>query len=656
MAFNLNLPDLPHPDLGGVGEFFSKFKFVIIGVVVVAALGVGGLTFWKHKQAEQQAAIEAEEAAKKYVLTAYSLEELVGGTYYIKDEDKYYPVAPGDLRFNGESDSRIPEQADPYSRILMFGPDDPTIPTLYRDTQLIYKSADFNHPAADGTVPDTPSMYVLERFTDLGYSFGICGLADNEGTGKYKVPIVQTCFYMGSDALRVLQLQENATLILDSVSGTPISANNVSTVGTVKGLKQNETYTLNAYIGTSPVGGQVKADTHMFASFEKYAFQQYTLDPNGYAIIEMPDYMWSGYYYINGVGLFRYINNYKSIGNPSNLDFNTPYYKGTDPNGTILTNPAPAPNNSGIVDQQTAQTSDGATPAGSNASADTEDPFVYEYELTIDNQQKSVAIEIEYSEAMAYSDTDGDGQYQILKSSEGAYIYGADTPTALLVSPTGKRYSLTNVGAVMLDTVVSQPTTEEDPGDGEVNMSASILKGTIDNPELGTWKLKLSGLYARVFNVKTTYTGTSTNMVIKDTSDTTSMTVYIPEPVADAVFKMTWDVKDHLGTFSVRDPEGNEIVSNARESSGELTYPDNVLKEVFGEVDLHVGELAAGEYQIQISGESLGHVYWNCMDLTNGDSSISSDEATEESTEAATEEASTEEATETKSEESTHEK
>ena len=215
----------------------------------------------------------------------------------------------------------------------MFGPDHEQIPTLYRDTQLIYKSSDFNNPNADGSVSGTPTDYYLERFSDLGWSIGLTRLSNPDGT-KYRTAVIEQNFYPGCSAVRNLQLQQDASLVIDKINGVPITGSNVSSVGTVTGLTMGTEYTVDAYIGTTPVGGQVMADVHMFGSFELYDLKDYELDSTGYAIINIPDYMWSGYYYINGMGLFRYVNGYKAYGT-NDVEYNTAYFMGKDKNGNI---------------------------------------------------------------------------------------------------------------------------------------------------------------------------------------------------------------------------------------------------------------------------------------------------------------------------------
>ena len=647
-----HMPELPSFNFRGILNWIKSHLIIVIGVVVILAAGIGWLVYSNYQK--EQARLEAI-ANYDWSIQPLTLAQLEGGKYYIKDGDTFYEVAPGLLASTGEATS-VPTFADPENRMVMFGKDDERIPTLYKDTQLIFKSSDFNNPNSDGTVSATPVDYYLERFADQGYSIGVCRLANPDGT-KYRTAITQTHFYPGCSALQSMKLKEDAELIIDKVNGVPITANNISPAGTITGLAHNMSYTVDAYIGTSPVGGEVVADTHMFTSFELYDLKDYELDASGYAIIKMPEYMWSGYYYINGVGLFRYINGFKAYGISADVDYNTPYFMGKDQAGNLITNPAPT-----VKDPNAPETVEGED---GTLSADDEDPFTYHYKVTIDNQQKSMNISIDYSEAMTYSDTNGDGKYEVLKASDGVLVPGASTPAAVLVSPSGERFTMTNMGAIADNSAASlndlkqnQVAQEENSEEAQEETQApNSLNATIDNPEIGTWTVDITGIYARTFTISTSYTGSSTNMVVKDSGKATNMTVYVPENLADAVFKFTWDDIRYNGTFVVTGPDHKEVVSNERDNDKHYEYPDNVLLEIPGEVDLYVGEAVAGEYKIKITGEALGHVYWNYLDLADGDSTPSEDaEAVEGEEDTGTEDADTEGATETETSDDNSEK
>lgn len=578
---------------------FSSKKFKVICISVIAGIialvaGVFGYTKYQEKKA-------AEAAANvDYSLQTLTEDQLQGGNYYINDGSSFYQVAPGTLYSSKDDDTAIATEASPDTRMVMFGKDDEQIPTLYKDSKLIYKSSDFNNPSAEGTVESTPTDFYLERFYDEGYSIGVRGLTNIDGT-KFRTTISGVTYYPGSDASLILPTESDKELTLDKVNGVPISTDNVTSAGTIKGLTQGQSYTVDAYVGTSPVGGSIIADTHMFTSYELYDIKDYDLSENGYAVITMPDYMWSGYYYINGVGMFRYVNGYKTYGTDG-VDYNTAYFMGTDKDNNIITNPATTLNDKPADNASTSSESNSSI--SDDDTTNNEEP-TWHYDITIDNQQKNMNLSIDYSEAMTYVDSDNNGEYELVSASSGAIIPGAEQPAAILKSPDGTVYEMTTSGSIVAGTMSSQTSDSAEEASSDMQMANSLL-ANIDNPAVGTWSIDITGMYSRTFSVNTTYAGSTTDMVVKDGSDPTQMIVYVPETLKDGIFKFTWEDTNHAGTFSV--DTGDITVTNEKKADGSS---ENVKLETYGEVDLNVGALAAGEYTINISGESLGHVYFS---------------------------------------------
>lgn len=297
----------------------------IIAIVVVAVVVKPMIKKWKEtKAAEEQA---QQEQANAYEKRMFSVGEIVGGNYYVKDGDFFYPVARGYLMSRAENDTAIAKQADPSNRSLYFSGDDAQIPTLYSDCSLVFK-------AQEGE--SIPAEFVLERFKDNGWSVGINGLQQNQG-GTLATTVTGSTFYYGSSMANI-QVSEGDALILDKVDGISFGKNVLSSVGTINGLEQGRDYKIDAYVGTNYVGLNAKADVHVFISMERYVLTEYSMDPAGYLSVSFPHDMWSGYYYINGMGVFRYINQPKSMGDTI-ADFNTPYYT-YDVNGNERINPA----------------------------------------------------------------------------------------------------------------------------------------------------------------------------------------------------------------------------------------------------------------------------------------------------------------------------
>ena len=563
---------------------------VIIGgvaVILLAAAGFGVSTFLKMKK---EAAEEA--AANDFTLKPLTVEQLEGGHYYVKDGDVFYALPTGTFYSKVQGDTAIPKAANPTERATTFGPDDELIPTLFKDSQLVYKA---NTSGSDnGMAASTPAEYILERFKDNGWSIGIAGFKNDAGSGKYKTIIDGDSIHPRS-SIRRLKVSQGSEVILDKVGGVPITQDNISPMGSVIGLNRGQTYSVDAYAGTTYIGMDAVADTHMLSSYEVYSLKDYSMDPAGYLSITIPDELWSGYYMVNGAGLFRYINKYKAE-NTTNVDFNTPYYTGIDQNGNQVTNPASTGKKAS--DEQSANTGNTGTDMSSpnintNYTPTSTRELVWTSNFTIDNPQKVMNVQVTYSNPMAVVNgilvTGGD---------DGTQIAGVEQPTAILTAPDGTIYDLEN----------------ESTGSSSSNAPANRLVADIENPGTGTWIVTMKGMYARTFDVNAYFEGSSTNMVVKDGNQDVDMTVYLQEPITNGIFVMTWDNKEHAGNFKLSQKIGKGLSRNVDLKLGNTSAPETVIYQTYGEVMFAVGDLPAGEYSIKISGESLGHVYFSYGD------------------------------------------
>lgn len=302
--------------------------------IVVATVGVillGGVAYKKISGAKN---VEETTPAVLHQLKSYNINEISGGNYYVKDGDAYYVPATGITYSSKKNDNIIAKSADPEHRIAMFCADDVEIPTMYSDSLLIYKAND------GGTIPDTT---VLERYQDEGYTLGIRGLSMQNG--KCHTIVSGVSFYPGC-SISTIQAAKDSDLIVDKIDGISVTEQQLSVAGTITGLDKDKNYTVDAYSGTTYIGGDFIADTHMFSSMERFEITDYSMDPSNFAILSFPKDLWSGYYYVNGTGMIRYINHPKSMGDEVDT-YNEQYYV-TDEHGNITTNPA----NTILTDEQ----------------------------------------------------------------------------------------------------------------------------------------------------------------------------------------------------------------------------------------------------------------------------------------------------------------
>ena len=149
---------------------------------------------------------------------------------------------------------------------------------------------------------------------------------------------------MKSDAAQLAELQAITRLYLDKVGNTRVTEENISDGGTVLGLKKDKVYTCEFYTGTYYQDFNLTANIHCFSSLERFTSYNYEFMHSNFIVIEIPEYFKSGYYFVNGVGLFRYVA-YKDVtkynGEPydENINWNDTIIE-YDEDGVVIYDPS----------------------------------------------------------------------------------------------------------------------------------------------------------------------------------------------------------------------------------------------------------------------------------------------------------------------------
>lgn len=230
-----------------------------------------------------------------------------------------------------ESDPTKNTHEEDNDRVLWISDEnDNKIPTLYKGDELIYFSTE-----------SIPTKIKLERFYDHGYSLGFYGLTENiKGSGQYKLSTQDGAHIKTSSSASKMAkyfTSEDTVVSIPSVGDKKIESKDVSRAGTIKGLIHGAQYDVAAYVGTNRHLIQMTADTHIFSSYELYTLtaNSYDFVGDGIITINLPENLKTGYYYINGAGLFRYID-----GNSYNdsTNFNDPGVI-KDDNGKVIYDP-----------------------------------------------------------------------------------------------------------------------------------------------------------------------------------------------------------------------------------------------------------------------------------------------------------------------------
>lgn len=206
------------------------------------------------------------------------------------------------------------EEQDKHKIIFALEEKEKTIPTFYKGDALIFY-----------TNTAIPSELKIERYYDYGYTLGIYGLKriisytdlygliyDNETSG----------LYLPSSSSQIADyLTEDRSFSVAYVGDERIDTDNISTIGTIKGLKKDSLYDVYTYIGTTRKTFKLTADTHIWGFWETFnVFDSEFLGAN-ILRINLPENLKTGYYYINDVGFFRYVDGYSY---DADTDFNDP--------------------------------------------------------------------------------------------------------------------------------------------------------------------------------------------------------------------------------------------------------------------------------------------------------------------------------------------
>lgn len=241
------------------------------------------------------------------VTKEYSKDNLEPEIIYVKNGTKFYTLTMPVTTFSGAS--KIVD----VSRHAIFSE------TELENLPVLYSNETFAIISQKSSIPPK----YLERFYDCGYSFGINGATyDIEGYILFKV---SKNTIKGSDAYKYFEKSYADEIRIETINGQKVTPEMLTNGGVIKGLEKDTSYTITFYAGTVYQTATIKSDTRIMESFEMYQTNTSELTQNSYSIIDTPDYLMSGYYYLEGAGFFRY--NAGEKGAEDTVSVNEPYYK-----------------------------------------------------------------------------------------------------------------------------------------------------------------------------------------------------------------------------------------------------------------------------------------------------------------------------------------
>lgn len=246
-----------------------------------------------------------EDEGAKYRPDPKSNTELANDVYYVKEGTKFYEVYDADTSGGGGDvdNTRCAYNLDLYAK---------KVPTYYKGELIAYASK-------KNTIDDVK----LERYSDTGYSIGIHGAEWNED-GYITFSLNQDTVKK-SDADVKFKNNRSNDIMIEAVNGQSVSGDMINKAGVFVGFEEGKDYEITFWAGTYYGKTIVKADTHFYQSFEAYTLTDHEITKNGYIAVRVPEDLKSGYYMVDGEGLFRYIEGEKGT-DLASVNYNEPYF------------------------------------------------------------------------------------------------------------------------------------------------------------------------------------------------------------------------------------------------------------------------------------------------------------------------------------------
>lgn len=302
-------------------------KKILIGFIAVMLLFTIFYALISTGGAITLSTVGSDEKTEKEVFTVDDLED---GCYYVwhnanaSIEDNLNGTVSRDVfRICPEGTVNWMDNGNVAHTIWFTSTNDYEIPTLYPGDQLIYISR-----------TTTPSEGIKwERYADYGYTIGVANL-QGTASGHYRILLDVEDGYAGylnfeSDAAALSNYTTVSELFLDKIGNVPVRENLVSEGGTVVGLEKDGKYLCEWYTGTYYQDYEMVANNHTFCIMEEFTTYEYEFLHSRAIAITIPDWFKSGYYYIGGAGLFRYVSMedlsaYNGLAYDDNVNWNDP--------------------------------------------------------------------------------------------------------------------------------------------------------------------------------------------------------------------------------------------------------------------------------------------------------------------------------------------
>lgn len=325
----------------------KKNKQIIIAAIVIALFTIAVLTVIFIKKGVKldtyDPVAEEEEIQQNEVREFTNINQLYTDSFYIWSNPGEGDLAELASREKGNTFKKLSSadnnfNASSVSHVLWYNSvNDQYIPTMYEDDLLIYISKT--------SIPYDGIAW--ERFIDCGYTLGVIGFTEDK-SGYFRLNRTSNenyegLYYEKSDASQITAFEDVPALFLDKIGDMPVRKGTISDIGIIEGLNKNTVYKCEWYTGSYFRDIKMTASTHVFYHLESFNTFKYEFKHDKFIVIDIPNWFKTGYYYINGAGLIRYVKKkdeelVKSDAFSTYVDWNDPIII-VDSEGNIIYDP-----------------------------------------------------------------------------------------------------------------------------------------------------------------------------------------------------------------------------------------------------------------------------------------------------------------------------
>lgn len=234
---------------------------------------------------------------------------LIDNCFYVVQNGYYYPVCIGVMTFDEFPETYV----NPDRQVFYDSSIEGMIPTVFDDCKLVYYST-------TGLL----DYIVWERFYDQGYTIGVWNIQQMISPRLYlHLEKNEECIYPDTamqdiynlatktEDVMIDKLGDNTPATPDLLDGTIFSSEN---------FVKDQLVDVAVYDGTYYHHYEMAASMHAFKAYELYASIEYnTLGLENFYEIEIPDYLETGYYFLNNGGMIRLV---RGDSYSSETDFN----------------------------------------------------------------------------------------------------------------------------------------------------------------------------------------------------------------------------------------------------------------------------------------------------------------------------------------------